>query len=89
MVDDQLGGLEGVDLFGIAAEGLHGVAHGGEVDDGGDAGEVLHQDAGGHVGDLAGGFGFGIPVARKLMSSAVTEWPSSWRRRFSSRMRSE
>ena len=61
VVDDELGGLERIDLFGVAAEGLHGVAHGGEVDDGGDAGEVLHEDAGGHVGDLAGGLGLGVP----------------------------
>ena len=52
VVDDELGGLEGVDFVGVAAEGAHGVAHGGEVDDGGNAGEVLHEDAGGHVGDL-------------------------------------
>ena len=61
MVDDQLGGLERIDLFRVAAEGLHGIAHGGEIDDGGDAGEVLHEDAGGHVGDLAGWLGLGVP----------------------------
>ncbi len=61
VVDDQLGGLQRVDLVGIAAERLHGVAHGGKIDDGGDAGEVLHEDAGGHVGDLAGGLGGGVP----------------------------
>ena len=66
MVDDQLGGLERVDLFGVAAEGAHGVAHGGEIDDGGDAGEVLHEDAGGHVGDLAGGLGLGVPGGEEL-----------------------
>jgi hypothetical protein len=53
VVDDQFGGLQRVDLFGVAAKGLHGVAHGGEVDDGGNAGEVLHKHAGGHVGDLS------------------------------------
>ena len=66
VVDDELGGLQRVDLFGVAAEGAHGVAHGGEVDDGGDAGEVLHEDAGGHVGDLAGGFGGGVPLGEEL-----------------------
>src|ERR1019366_5583551 len=65
VVDDELGGLERIDLFGIAAEGAHGVAHGGEIDDGGDAGEVLHEDASGHVGDLAGGFGLGVPVGEE------------------------
>ena len=66
VVDDQLGGLEGVDPLGVAAEGAHGVAHGGQIDDGGDAGEVLHEDAGGHEGDLAGGFGLGVPVGEEL-----------------------
>ncbi len=66
VVDDQLGGLEGVELLGIAAEGLDGVAHGGEIDDGGDAGEVLHEDAGGHVGDFAAGLGLGVPVGEEV-----------------------
>ena len=66
VVDDQLGGLERVDLLRIAAEDVHGVAHGGEVDDGGDAGEVLHEDAGGHPGDFAGGLGFGIPPGEEF-----------------------
>ncbi len=65
VVDDELGGLERVDLLGVAAEGAHGVAHGGQIDDGGDAGEVLHEDAGRHVGDLAGGFGPGVPVGEE------------------------
>jgi len=65
VVDDELGGLEGVDLFGVATESLHGIAHGSEIDDGGDAGEVLHEDAGGHVGDLAGGLGGGVPLGEE------------------------
>ena len=66
VVDDELGGGEGIDALGIAAEGLDGVAHGGQIDDGGDAGEVLHEDAGRHVGDLAAGLGFGVPVGEEL-----------------------
>ncbi len=66
VVDDELGGLERVDLVGVAAEGAHGVAHGGEVDDCGHAGEILHEDAGGHVGDLAGGLGGGVPLGEEL-----------------------
>ena len=65
MVDDELGGLEGVDLFGVAAQRAHGVAHGGEIDDGGHAGEVLHQDPGRHVGDFSGGLGLGVPVGEE------------------------
>ena len=61
VVDDELRGLEGVDFFGVAAKGAHGIAHGGKIDDGGDAGEVLHEDAGGHVGDLAGRLGLWLP----------------------------
>jgi hypothetical protein len=65
VVDDQLGRLQRVDLLRVAAEGLHGVAHGGEVDDGRHAGEVLHQYAGGHVGDLARGLGGGVPLRQE------------------------
>ena len=59
-------GTSGLTRFGIAAEGLDGVAHGGQIDDRGDAGEVLHEDAGRHVGDLAAGLGFGVPVGEEL-----------------------
>ncbi len=55
VVNDQLGGLQGVDLGRIAAQALDGVAHGGQIDHGGDAGEVLHEDAAGHEGDLVAG----------------------------------
>ena len=66
VVDDELGGLEGIDLLRIATEDFHGVAHRGEVDDGGDTGEVLHEDAGGHPGDFAGGLGFRVPLREEL-----------------------
>ena len=59
-------GWSGLIFCGIAAEELHGVAHGGEVDDGGDAGEVLQEDAGGHEGDFAGGLGFGVPFGEEV-----------------------
>ncbi|GIW20357.1 MAG: hypothetical protein KatS3mg065_0653 [Chloroflexota bacterium] len=52
VVDDEVGRDEGVDLGRVAAEGGHGVAHGGEVDDGRHAGEVLEDDPGRHEGDL-------------------------------------
>ena len=54
MVDDEVDGHQRVDLGGIAAERLHGVAHGGEVDHRRHAGEVLHQHARRAIGDLAG-----------------------------------
>ena len=45
VVDDHLGRGERVDLLRVAAEVGHGLAHRGEVDDAGDAGEVLHHHA--------------------------------------------
>jgi hypothetical protein len=45
VVDDELHRHERLDLRRIAAELGHRVAHGGQVGDGGDAGEVLHEHA--------------------------------------------
>ena len=47
MVDHEVDGHLRVDPARIAAEILHGVAHGGQVDHGGYAREVLHEDAAG------------------------------------------
>ena len=52
VVDDEVDGDERVDLLGVAAERLHAVAHGSEVDDRRHAGEVLHQHARGPEADL-------------------------------------
>ena len=60
MVDDQLGGEQGIDFLRIAAELADGVAHGGEVDDGGHAGEILQQHARGHEGNFFFAVG-GVP----------------------------
>jgi hypothetical protein len=46
VVDDQFGRDERVDLGGVAAESLHGLAHRGQVDHGGHAGQVLQDDPG-------------------------------------------
>jgi len=46
VVDDQVDGVQRVDLGRVGAQRHHGVAHGGQVDDGRNAGEVLHQHAG-------------------------------------------
>src|SRR3989440_3332460 len=67
VVDDELGGKQGVHRLGVAAPGLHRVAHGGEVHDGRHAGEVLHQDARRHERDLVVGSLPGIP-ARQLLA---------------------
>jgi hypothetical protein len=53
VVDHQLDGHQRVDARRVAVQVVHRVAHGGEVDDRGHAGEVLHQHARGRVGDLA------------------------------------
>ena len=46
VVDHEVDRHERIDLLRIAAEPLHGGAHGGQVDDARHAGEVLQHDAG-------------------------------------------
>ena len=53
MVDDQVDRHEGVDSAGVPAEHPERVAHGGQVDHGRHAGEILEQHAGGDERDLA------------------------------------
>jgi hypothetical protein len=52
VVDDQVDGDQGIDPAGVASRALDGAAHGGEVDHGGDSGEVLEQNPGGNEGPL-------------------------------------
>ena len=61
VVDDHLGGRERVDLVRVAAERGDRLAHGRQVDDAGDAGEVLHDHAGRRELDLGAGLCRGIP----------------------------
>ena len=56
MVDDEIDGSERIDLLRILAELRHGIAHRGQIDDGGNAGEILHQ----HARRAEGDFGFGL-----------------------------
>ncbi len=63
VVDDQLGRGQRVDLRGVAAELLDGLTHGGEVDDTGHAGEVLHDHAGRRELDLLRRLGLRVPAA--------------------------
>ena len=53
MVDHEIDRHERIDLLRIAFQLRHGVAHGGKIDDGGNAGEILHQHARGAEGDFA------------------------------------
>ena len=52
VIDDQIHGGQRVDPARVVAQRRHGLAHGGQIDDGGHAGEVLHQHAGGAEGDF-------------------------------------
>ena len=47
MVDDEINRHKRIDLRGVTTQADDAVTHGGEVDDGWHAGEVLHEDAGG------------------------------------------
>ena len=53
VVDDQLDGLQRVDLVRVAAQAHDAVAHGGQIHHAGHAGEILQQDARGHERDFA------------------------------------
>ena len=64
VIDDQLRGGKRVDPVRVAPQGLHGVAHGGQINHRGDAGEVLHQHAGRGERDLLAGFRLGVPVGQ-------------------------
>ena len=44
MVDHQVGGHQGIDLIGIAAEALHGAAHRGQIDDGRHPSKILQNN---------------------------------------------
>ena len=66
VVDDQVDVDQRVDRRRVAAEVLHRVAHRGEVDHGGHAGEVLHQHPGGLEGDLDRGLGLRVPGGDRL-----------------------
>ena len=66
VIDDEFDGHERVDLGGVAAERLHGVAHGGEIDHARHPGEVLHQHTRRGERDLHIRLGFRIPLRQGL-----------------------
>ena len=66
VVDHQIDRRQRIDLLGVAAHGLHGVAHGRQIDHGGHAGEILHQHARRAIGDFAVGFAVLQPGADGL-----------------------
>ena len=65
MVDDQINGHERIDSFRVAAETGNCRAHGSQVHNGRDTGKVLHEDAGGTIGDFMAG------VAEDLVLTAA------------------
>ena len=65
MVDDEIDFGERIDFFGIAAERLHRIAHRGEIDDRGHAGEVLHQHARRTKSNFTGGSSLGRPFRQR------------------------
>ena len=73
MIDDEIDRLQRVDERGIAAECRDGVAHRREIDDGGDAGEILEQHAARAERDLALDAGLRIPPGERLDVGALDE----------------
>ena len=66
VVDHQVHGNLRVDLGGVAAELGNRIAHRGEVDHAGHAGEILQQDTRGAVLDFLAGRGVLLPVGDRL-----------------------
>ncbi len=64
VVDHEVGRHQRVDQVRVAAELGHRVAHRGEVDDAGDAGEVLHHHARGQERHLGRRAGVGAPAGQ-------------------------
>jgi hypothetical protein len=62
VIDDELRRNLGVNRRGIAAQRDHRLAHGGEVDDRWDAGEVLKEDARRTKRDLVSRLRLGVPL---------------------------
>jgi hypothetical protein len=66
VIDHQVGRRQRIHLVGITAEVADRLPHGGEVDDAGHAGEVLHDHPGRGELDLHAGIGRRIPFRDRL-----------------------
>ena len=64
VVDHQLGRQQWIDERRVAAQLLHGVAHGRQVNDRRHAGEILHQHPRRHEGDFFRGRRFRVPIGQ-------------------------
>ena len=61
MVDDEIDRLQRIDQSGVAAESRQRIAHGGEIDDGGNSGEILEQHTRGAECNLLFDFPLKVP----------------------------
>ena len=66
VIDDEIDRLERVDLRGITAEGDHGVAHGGQIDHAGHAGEILEEHTRRTERDFLVDRGLHVPVCERF-----------------------
>ncbi len=66
VIDDQFGRRQRIDSLRIAAQLDDGFAHGGQIDDAGNAGEVLHDDARRGEGDFVAGLRLRVPFQQGL-----------------------
>ena len=75
MIDDELHGLERIHTVRIAAEPGNAVAHGGEIDHGGHAGEVLQEHARRGERDFTLRAALQIPSGQRLDVRLLDEAP--------------
>ena len=68
-------GSSGFTFFGSPPSLANRLAHGGEIDDGGHAGEILQEHARGHEGNFLLRRGVGIPAGQRLDISGMNESP--------------
>ena len=66
VVDDQLSGRERIDALRVAAKFADGLAHRGQIDHTGHAGEVLHDHPRWSERDLMLRGGFGVPIEQRV-----------------------
>ena len=71
MIDDEIHRHQRIDLLRIAAEVFHGVPHRGEIDDGRNAGEILHQHPGRPEGDFLLGRALVLGPLRRVLDVSL------------------
>jgi hypothetical protein len=66
MIDDQISGLERIDLLGIASHTMDGVSHSRQIYHRRHTGEILHEDARRRKRDLLIGIPGRVPARQGL-----------------------